>query len=302
MPRTPMHAGQAPTDAALVRRLVARQFPGWAGLPVRPVASAGTDHDLYRLGGELVVRLPLVPAATGQAAREATWLPRLAPSLPLAVPQPVALGEPDAGYPHAWSVYRWLPGTDARALDGGDRAASELAARDLAAFIRALHRIDTTGAPRRGPGGRGGPLADLDAAVRASVEALGDRVDPVAVRTAWAESVAVPPWSGADVWLHADLLPGNLLLTDGRLSAVIDFGLLTIGDPAVDLLPAWNLFDAAGRAVFLSALGADEAVRLRGRGWALAQAVIALPYYWTTNPGMVAQAQRALAEVLADAG
>ena len=210
MPRTTMHTGQAPTDAALARRLVARQFPGWAGLPVRAVASAGTDHDLYRLGAELVVRLPLIPAATGQAAREATWLPRLAPALPLAVPRPVALGAADDGYPHAWSVYEWLPGADARALVADDRAA-----HDLAGFVRALQRIDARGGAGRAPGGRGGPLADLDAAVRASIRTLGDRVDGVAALRAWEESLAAPPWAGADVWLHGDLLPGNLLVTGG---------------------------------------------------------------------------------------
>jgi aminoglycoside phosphotransferase (APT) family kinase protein len=289
-----MHADQVDTDVALVRRLLAGQFPRWAGRRVEPVESYGTDHDIYRLGDDLSVRLPRIGWATGQAAKEARWLPVLAPHLPLAVPVQVARGRPVEGYPFDWSVYEWLPGERA----DGTIAGSDRAATDLAAFVAALGRIDTAGAPPRRPGERGGPLVEQDESVRRTVEQLGDRVDGAAVLRSWAESLAAPAWDGPPVWVHGDLLPGNLLVTDGRLSAVIDFGTLGVGDPACDLLPAWSVFGRDSRARFREALGVDDAAWLRGRGWALLT-VRALPYYWDTNPGMVAMARRTVSEVLA---
>lgn len=291
-----MHDGEVETDAALVRRLVAAQFPPWAGLPVEPVASFGTDHAIYRLGEHLVARLPRIESATRQVAKEAAWLPRLAPHLPLAVPVPRAMGRPGEGYPFAWSVCEWLPGQPA------SEPAADLTgvAVDLAAFVAALRRIDPAGAPERRRGSRGSPLAEGDEQVRRSVTELGDSIDGQAALRSWRESLDAPAWDGAPTWLHGDLLPGNLLLVDGRLSAVIDFGTLGVGDPACDLLPAWNMFAGESRHRFRAELGADDASWLRGRGWALCQAVSALPYYWDTNPGMVRQASRALAEVLAD--
>ncbi|MEU1836440.1 aminoglycoside phosphotransferase family protein [Micromonospora chersina] len=297
MTRTKMHADEVQTDADLVRRLLAGQFPHWADRPVRLVPSYGTDHDVYRLGDDLAVRLPRIGWATTQAAREAEWLPRLAPHLPLALPVPVAMGGPAEGYPFDWSVYEWLPGENATTgLADLDRAAV-----DLAAFVAALRRIDTTGAYPRPPRARGADLAELDDAVRDAVRRLGDRVDGGAVLRAWQESLDAPAWDGPGVWVHGDLLPGNLLVVDGRFSAVIDFGGLNVGDPACDLQPAWNVFAGPSRARFRAELAVDDASWLRGRGWALLQAVIALPYYWDTNPGIVRQTSHALREVLADA-
>jgi len=293
---TRMHDGQADTDAALVRRLLAGQFPQWAGLPVEPVASYGTDHDIYRIGDGLSARLPRIEWATRQAAHEARWLPRLAPHLPLAVPRQLAIGQPALGYPFTWSVQEWRPGRDASSGIGD----LGQAAADLAAFIRALRAIGTAGAPARRTGGRGGPLADGDEEVRSSIAQLGGRIDAGAALRSWAESLAAPAWPGPDTWLHGDLLPGNLLVAGGRLAAVIDFGCLAAGDPACDLLPAWNMFTGDSRRRFRAEVGADKASWLRGRGWALRQAVVALPYYWDTNLGMVRQASRALAQVLAD--
>jgi aminoglycoside phosphotransferase (APT) family kinase protein len=291
-----MHADEIQTDIALVRRLLAGQFPQWADLPIELVASYGTDHDVYRLGDHLSVRLPRIGWATEQAAREAEWLPRLAPHLPLALPVQLAQGHPAEGYPFDWSVYEWLPGEDANGtVDDMDRAAV-----DLAAFVKALRRVDTTGAPPRPPRGRGGPLAEHDERVRRSIEELGKRIDGAAALRSWEESLDAPTWDGEETWLHGDLLPGNLLVVDGRLSAVIDFGTLNLGDPACDLLPAWNVFTASSRTRYRSELAVDDASWLRGRGWALCQAVVALPYYWDTNPGMIRQASHALAEVLGD--
>lgn len=291
-----MHAGQIGTDVALVRRLLTAQFPRWADLPVDPVQSYGTDHDIYRLGDHLAVRLPRIAWATRQAATEAQWLPWLAPHLPLAVPVPLAMGHPAEGYPFDWSVCEWLPGDDAN----GTLDDLEQAALDLTGFIRALRRIGTAGAHPRPVRGRGGPLAEQDEQVCRSIAQLGNRVDGVAARRSWQQSVDAPAWNGEQLWVHGDLLPGNLLVLNGRLSAVIDFGGLNVGDPACDLQPAWNVFIGASRVRFRAELEVDDASWLRGRGWALYQAVSALPYYWDTNPGMVRQASHALAQVLAD--
>lgn len=293
---TKMHANEVATDAALVRRLLAAQFPQWSERTIEPVVSYGTDHDIYRLGADLAARLPRIGWATDQAAKEAKWLPRLAPHLPLALPVPLAMGHPADGYPFDWSVCTWLPGENAN----GTITDLDLAAADLAAFVVALRQIDTTGAHRRPPHGRGAPLAENDDQVRRSIAQLGDRIDADAALRAWQESLDAPAWDGPEVWVHGDLLPGNLLVVDGRLSGVIDFGGLNVGDPACDLQPAWNVFSGDSRARFRAELEVDDASWLRGRGWALCQAVSALPYYWDTNPGMIRQASHALAQVLAD--
>ncbi|MCP9486387.1 MAG: aminoglycoside phosphotransferase family protein [Gaiellaceae bacterium MAG52_C11] len=291
-----MHADEVETDVALVQRLLSGQYPRWADLEITPVESYGTDHDIYRLGEQLVVRLPRIGWATAQAAKEAEWLPRLAPHLPLAVPVQLAKGRPAGGYPFEWSVYEWLPGENAN----GTIDDLEKAAVDLAAFVKALRRLDATDAPTRPPIGRGVPLVILDEHVRRSIAQLGKRIDGEAAIRSWEESLGAPESDEAEVWVHGDLLPGNLLVVDGRLSAVIDWGLLNVGDPACDLQPAWNVFTDDSRSRYRAELEVDDASWLRGRGWALFQAVMALPYYWDTNPGMVRQASHALAEVLAD--
>jgi aminoglycoside phosphotransferase (APT) family kinase protein len=297
MAETRMHANEVDVDAALVRRLLARQCPQWARLPLSRVRSSGTDHGIYRLGQRLVLRLPRISWASGQPAKEAEWLPRLAPHLPLAVPTPVALGQADEGYPFAWAVHQWLPG---ESIDRAFRH-REQAAVDLARFITALREIDTTAAPPRPPRARGGDLAELDHGVRKAIVELGDRIDRRAAHRVWQTSLAAPPWDREEVWVHGDLLPGNLLAAEGQLSAVIDFGTLNVGDPACDLQTAWNLFAGDSRRTFLTELRTDAAARLRGRGWVLAQAVIALSYYWHTNPGIVRQALHALELLFSDA-
>ena len=291
-----IHDDEVDVDDALVRTLVDTQFPQWADLPIEPVASYGTDHDIYRLGDHLCARLPRIGWATAQAAKEAAWLPKLAPHLPLALPVQVAMGRPAEGYPFDWSVYEWLAGQNAV----GTLDDLEQAAVDLAAFVRALRRIDTAGAPPRPRGGRGGPLVEGDEQVRRSIRELGDRIDGVAALRSWEESLNAPAWDGPEVWVHGDLLPGNLLVVDGRLSAVIDWGGLNVGDPACDLQPAWNVFAGESRRRYFAELAVDDASWLRGRGWALYQAVSELPYYWDTNLGMIRQASHALAQVLAD--
>lgn len=293
-----MHADELDIDVHLVHRLVASQFPHWATLPLAPVPSAGTDNAIYRFGGELVARLPRSPSRVAPLVNERTWLPRLG-SLPLAVPVIVAEGAPGEGYPWTWSVYRWLEGdnpTPERVAD------LERAAIDLAEFVRALQRLDPTGGPPPGEHnfGRGEPLSRRDDATRRAIASLHDELDVGAVTEAWDAALQAPPWSGPPLWIHGDLSAGNLLVREGRLAAVIDFGCVGVGDPACDLMIAWTFLVPQARAVFRSALAVDGATWARGRGWALSTALIALPYYMDTNPVMVRGARHTIAEVLAD--
>jgi aminoglycoside phosphotransferase (APT) family kinase protein len=294
-----MHADEVDIDVALMSRLLVAQFPQWADLPIKRVHSAGTDNALYRLGSDMVVRLPRIEAATGQVDKEQQWLPKLAPHLPLAVPVPLALGIPGEGYPWHWSIYRWLEGENAtieRIADFGQ------AARDLAHFIAALQQIDPTGAPLPGVHNsfRGVPLSMRDAETRAAIAALDGILDTHTVRAAWETALQAPAWQGSPIWIHGDLSPLNLLIQRGQISAIIDFGCLGVGDPACDLQIAWNLLSVETRDIFRATLSVDDATWARGRGWALSVGLIALPYYQTTNPALTAIARRAIAEVLAD--
>jgi aminoglycoside phosphotransferase (APT) family kinase protein len=293
-----MHADEVETDAALVGRLLAAQFPQWAGLAIEPVISSGTDNAMYRLGDEMAVRMPRIAWAAGQVEKEQRWLPGLARLLPLAIPVPLAQGAPGEGYPWRWSVCRWLEGENAttgRIADAG-RAAAE-----LARFVAALRRIDATGGPAPGEHNsfRGVPLAARDAETRAAITSLAGMLDVDAVSTSWDEALRTPAYDRPPVWIHGDIQPGNLLIDGGELSGVIDFGCLGVGDPACDLMIAWTLFRGASRNAFRAALGADDATWARARGWALSVALIALPYYLDTNPQIVEGSRHAIAEVLA---
>lgn len=294
-----MHADEMEIDAPLVRRLVASQFPQWTSLPIRRVPSAGTDNALYRLGDDLVVRLPRVAWAAGQVDKEHQWLPRLAPLLPLAIPVPLAKGTPSEGYPWPWTVCRWLDGEDAttgRIADAGQLA------RDLAHFLAALWRIDPTGGPVPGEHNffRGVPLAMRDIHTRDAIASLRGALDTELATAAWDEALQAPVWDAPPVWIHGDVLPMNLLVKGGRLSAVIDFGGLGVGDPACDVMVAWCFFSAQTRDVFRAVLAVDDATWTRGRGWALSFGLIALPYYQDTNPTLAGIARHAIAEALGD--
>ncbi|HEV8172140.1 MAG TPA: aminoglycoside phosphotransferase family protein, partial [Actinoplanes sp.] len=232
--------------------------------------------------------------AVREVAKEHHWLPRLAPHLPLAIPQPLGKGEPAHGYPWPWSVYRWLDGeTPSLARIADPRS---LATR-LAQFIAALHGIDPAGGPAAD---RGEPLEERDAPTRTAIDALQGTIDTGGVTAAWEKALRAPVWPGPPVWVHADLSPGNLLIEDGRLSAVIDFGCLGLGDPACDLIVAWNLLGADVRSAFRAALDVDDATWERGRGWALSIALIQLPYYHRTNPTLAANARHVIGEVLTE--
>jgi aminoglycoside phosphotransferase (APT) family kinase protein len=293
-----MHVDEVVTDVALVGRLLAAQFPQWADLTIKPVHSAGTDNALYRLGDDMVVRLPRIQGAARQVAKEHQWLPRLAPLLPLAIPVPLAKGSAGEGYPWHWSVYRWLEGESVTIELIAD---ARQAATALAQFIAALHRIDPTGGPPPGAHNsfRGEPLAARDTATRTAISTQRGTLDVDAATSAWDAALQASAWNDAPVWIHGDLQSGNLLVQHGRISAVIDFGCLGVGDPACDLIVAWNLLSEKSRDVFRAALQVDDATWARGRGWALSNGLIALPYYQTTNPVLAGVSRYAIDEVLA---
>jgi aminoglycoside phosphotransferase (APT) family kinase protein len=295
-----MHADEVDTDEALVRRLLAEQFPQWADLSIEPVRPLGTDNANYRLGEDMLVRLPRRERTSRTLEKERRWLPRLAPHLPLAVPLPLAEGLPAEGYPFVWSVYTWLTGENATSERIGDL--SQLAT-DLAQFIAAMQRIDPTRGPSPGEHNffRGEPLARRDAETRAAIASLDGEIDVDAVTAAWEQALRAPEWQRPPVWIHGDLDSRNLLVENGRLSAVIDFGSLGVGDPACDVMVAWKVLSADTRGIFRAALSIDEAAWARSRGWALSQALMALSYYTLeTNAVLVGEAERWLVEVLAD--
>ncbi|MFF3327459.1 aminoglycoside phosphotransferase family protein [Streptomyces sp. NPDC002889] len=293
-----MHPGLHPIDDDLVRRLIAGQFPQWSGLAVERFPSGGTVNGMYRLGDGMVVRLPLVQGGAKDVSMEQEWLPRLAPRLPTAIPEVLGAGEPAEGYPWPWSVYRWLAGENPRA---GALSEPVLLAKDLAEFVAVMRSITLPGAP---VAYRGGPVASLDASTRAAIGELRgipeEGVDCDAAAAVWEDALRAPGWDGPPVWLHADLMPGNLLVDGGRLTSVIDFGCMGVGDPACDLFPAWNLLSADAREVFRETLGVDDATWNRGRGRALSQALIALPYYRGTNPAMAHNARHVIRAVLGE--
>ena len=284
-------------DATLVSRLIAVQFPQWADLSVEPVETSGWDNRTFRLGETMSVRLPSAEGYAAQVAKEQRWLPRLAPLLPLPIPRPLALGRPAEGYPWPWSVYRWLEGENATLKRIDDPSAFATA---LARFLIALQKIDSAGGPPPGPHNffRGGPLSVYDAETRNALTALEGEIDVAAATEVW-DAALNATWHGSPVWVHGDVAAGNLLVRGGRLSAVIDFGCLGVGDPACDLVIAWTLLSGKSREALRGALSVDRATWARGRGWALWKALVTLAEYQTTHP-LEAEAWRVVADVLAN--
>ncbi|WP_157252875.1 aminoglycoside phosphotransferase family protein [Nonomuraea typhae] len=284
-------------DADLVRRLVISQLPQWADLPLEQVVPGGSDHAIFRLGTGLQVRLPRGEWSAGQAEKDSRWLPRLAGRLPLAVPEVVAVGEPEFGYPWRWSVTRWLDGEAAR-HDG--LADPEATAVEVARFLAALQGMPPAADLLPGPHDELAPqeLTARDAATRAAIEAVDGVFDGAAMTAVWDAALGAPEWGRAPVWFHGDFHAGNLLTVNGRLTAVIDFGGLGLGDPACDLVIAYTLLGARGRAVFREALGVDDATWARGRGWALSTGLNAFTAYAHVNPHVAKVTTRQIAQAL----
>lgn len=287
-------------DASLVTRLVTSQFPQWADLPITPVEFDGRDNRTFRLGVDMLVRLPSAAAYAAQVEKEHRWLPVLAPRLPLEIPVPLAMGGPAHGYPWKWSVYPWLEGTIASAERIEDMTRF---ATTLSGFLAALRLIDPADGPRPGHHNffRGGPLETYDAETRGAIAAMGDQIATETATAVWETAVAAT-WHGSSVWFHGDVSATNLLVRDGRLSAVIDFGCSGVGDPACDLTIAWTLLSGESRKAFRETLPVDAATWARGRGWALWKGLITLAKKIKTNPVETSRARHVVDELLADHG
>jgi aminoglycoside phosphotransferase (APT) family kinase protein len=285
-------------DASLARRLIDSQFPQWSQLPIAAVEVDGWDNRTFRLGSELAVRLPSGDWYAQQVAKEQRWLPLLAPRLPLPIPLPVAQGEPGSGFPYRWSVYRWLDGELAATARIGALPAF---AATLAGFLNALGRVDATGGPAPGQHNfhRGGPLSTYEEEALEAIDALGSEVPRAAVMRVWEDAMS-SSWDREPVWFHGDVAVGNLLVRDGRLAAVIDFGSSGVGDPACDTVIAWTFLSGAARDRFRADLDADPATWSRGRGWALWKALISLVGQLERDDPDAALARRDIDEVLAD--
>jgi len=279
-----MHADELAIDEPLVRRLLREQFPAWVGLALRPVQPSGTVNAIFRLGDDLAVRLPRRDGSTEAGSIELDWLPRLASVLPLELPVAVAQGRPGAGYPWFWEIHRWVGG----AMVPVEQIDPVVAARDLAAFVAALQRVDPADAPQ----GRGVHLSSLDDDLHDWLERFDDPRRSRA-KDAWERALHAPAWAGPPVWHHGDLDVRNWLVRDGRISGVIDWGSAGIGDPACDVMVAWKLHASAARDAFREALPTDDATWERARGWVVFQSVAVLAYYTrANNPVLVGEADR----------
>lgn len=305
----PLHGDEIPMDLPLVRALVDHALPAYAALPLRPLGHTGSTNALFRLGDDLLVRLPRQAGGSTAIDKEARWLPRVGPLLPVDVPSIVALGGPDLGYTERWSVVRWIPG-DVPPSVGPEIPVDPIRrplALDLAGVIGALRRIEVPADALRDPAlrsYRGEPLTTRDSPTRRGIEACRSipGLDLDAALRVWDHAVTLPGLDPEDAprWYHGDLAPENLLVRDGRLGAVLDFGELSIGDPTVDLIAAWGVLDAPAREAFRRSMDLNDASWLRGRAWALSLAVLTFPYYWRTMPARCASSLAMARAVLDD--
>jgi aminoglycoside phosphotransferase (APT) family kinase protein len=307
-----LHDDEIPIDAGLVRALVDRATPHYVDLPVRRLDSSGSTNALFRLGENLLVRLPRQPGGSAAIAKEAKWLPVLGPSLPVGVPEVVAVFEPDCDYPEHWSVVRWIDGEHPEVVTPKTPVDSRRAglAVDLAEVVNALGLAEVPSEAVSDPAlqwYRGEPLATMDAVTRQNIgrcRALNDfGYDLDVAERLWDEAMRLPGAKDRPVprWYHGDLTAENLLVRDGRLAAVLDFGGLSVGDPAVDLAVAWEVLDPPAREIFRRKLGVDDATWLRGRAWALSLTFM-IWYYWATMPQRRTRSIAVGRNVLADAG
>lgn len=295
-----MHENELKIDENLVHSLLKSQRPEWAHLPLKPIISTGTDNALFRLGDSYIVRLPRIewePGSNNKSVnKEYKWLPKIARFLQIPISEPVFKGSPDQSYPWPWLITKWHAGHNPPFEKDNEYA---LLAKDLAQFLNNLHAITlTSGEPFSR---RGAPLKTkiVDEETRKAISKLQEEIDTEAVTALWNESLNIPAWDNNPIWIHGDFLPGNILIQNNRLSAVLDFTDVGIGDPACDLIIAWSLFNIHSRKIFRENLeNIDNATWERGRGWALSIALIMLPYYKYTNPMLATLARRMIAAVL----
>lgn len=295
-----MHANQLTVSAETVRELVEEQFPEWRALPIRGIRSQGTVNAIFRVGDQLAARFPLQPqdveatrqwlAAEANAARELLGRTRFT------TPEPVALGEPGAGYPLPWSIQTWLPGAVATDEDPGDSVAF---AHDLAEFILNVRAIDPRGRVFNG-NGRGGDLRSHDGWMETCFEQSEGLVDVPRLRKMWDALRKLPRGGAGDAMTHGDLIPGNVLVANGRLAGILDVGGLGPADTALDLVGAWHLLEAVPRQALRDDLACDDLEWARGTAWAFQQAMGAVWYYVDSNPAMSLMGRRTLERITAD--
>ena len=287
-----MHEDEVLVDDGTVRALLKDQFPIWADRRLLRIADSGTDNAIYRLGDDLGIRLPRIEWATAQIEKECRWLPSLAAGLPTPVPVPLAEGRPDHGYPFPWLVYPWLEGTslDRATVDNWD-----VVAAGVAEFVLALEQVSPVGGPP--PTRRGTPMAQYDDAVQSGISRLDGVIDVSRAKHVWRSALDAGDWTGEPVWVHGDLLPGNILIGDDRLSGIIDWSCAGVGDPACEAMLAWSLPPDA-RRLYRRTLTLDDAAWARARGWVVEQTVFYIPYYAKSLPLAVDQARWRLNEAL----
>lgn len=293
-----MHNNAHHIDENLVRELIGAQFPHWSHFDLKRINSNGTDNVIFRLGNEMCARLPLIPSASEKLNKELACLPLL-PDLPLEIPTPIASGEATKAYQSPWAVYRWIEGIEVNAAGLNDMDA---AAESVAEFVRALHESDASEIPSYGQQNnfRGCPLKERDIPTRHAVEDLSDIYNVTELMDFWEKTLTISHWDNHLVLIHGDIHAGNLLMRNGNVTAVVDFGLMGIGDPAVDLIVNWSLLTKITRERFRSVLKTDDDTWFRGRGWALSTAVIALAYYRHSNHFLTKMSKRVISEVLGD--
>ncbi len=283
-------------NTTLVQKLILDQYPHWAGLPIKPVALNGWDNRTFHLGKDMSVRLPSAACYSEQVLKEHLWLPKLAPQLSLPIPVPLALGKPGADYPWHWAVYKWLEGDNARIERIDDLGQFAIS---LANFLADLHQIETRGGPAPGEHNffRGGSLNTYDLETRDAIAALHGKIDAKAATAVW-DTALSSKWQGASVWLQGDFSPDNLLVKNGELSAVIDWGSSGVGDPACDLTIAWTFLSGKSREAFYEALPLDFTAWERGRGWAIWKSLITLLEHFESNPIIAKRAKHIIDEVI----
>jgi len=292
-----MHDDQMTVPLATVRELVGEQFPRWRRLPIEPVRASGTVNAIFRIGAEFAARFPLRPGDPATVRRdlesETAAASELAGRTRFPTPEPVAIGDPGAGYPLPWLVQTWLPGVTAIEDDPGQSGAF---AHDLAEFILGVRAIGTAGRVFSG-NGRGGDLRSHDAWTETCLRRSEQLLDVPRLRRMWEVLHTLPRGAGADVMSHRDLIPGNVLVSGGRLAGVLDVGQLEPADPALDLIAAWHLLEAGPRQVLRTDLGCDDLEWERGKAWAFQQALGLVWYYAESNPAMSRMGRRTLERI-----
>ncbi|TXI92912.1 MAG: aminoglycoside phosphotransferase family protein [Neisseriales bacterium] len=297
---TKMHENEFLINESMVQKLLDEQCPFLANLPLTPIPSTGTEHTLFRLGKDYIIRLPRVEwsieSVNKTIEKEFKWVPQLAKSLKMSIAEPIFKGKPANDYPWSWTIAKW---NDGHNPDFEKADEYNLLAKDLAYFLNDLHSVTLPNGPLSR---RGLPLLKLDIETKKAIAELEGEINTQTVTELWTQLLNIPIWNHSHVWVHGDFLPGNILVKNNRLNAVIDFSDLGVGDPACDLIIAWSLFNSASRQLFRTYLeNIDNDTWERGRGWALSIALIMLPYYKYSNPTMATLARIMINNVINNA-